>query len=410
MTTRFLIKITTLFLFLQAVLALSAKPNEKNENVFSLSDNDLLLNDMQGELLPLLLNNQITRTIADEAQYSSEEKGNTIQEIIANIKILSPRDLSFTGFTQEEAEKALIKLKNLVRSNIIYAVNLDVLKKIVTPRNFKIMIVDPKSIEGAIGSFDPNINQIEIAFLTYFTDETMRIALKDEFDHAAVCLMRKPRTGFNKDCVLHENFEDIEKAIIAGYKKISEYEHLLEDYLEAKKLDKTFKPSAQLNEFFNYLAPYELEHIHARRALEDHCKTLKYVPGTTAQNGVMFIPKHHIYLGRELNPRAVNIKLSYINPKEVIYDVQWYTDNNIISKAQAFFEDIRTWISRFKTDALYNNPGTLFNNRNAKKVSEKASHLAHLPPQLLHLYFDQYCQLISQDHQVKDYCTKLLPR
>ncbi|MBA2654009.1 MAG: hypothetical protein H0U71_02950 [Gammaproteobacteria bacterium] len=307
--------------------------------------------------------------------------------------VYTPIDYANFKISEGDYVKVCNDMIKMIRINLAYVLNTQLLKQLLKEHGIKITIVHPFFIGYNQGVYDYHTNTILIAWDQYFSNSEIRNVLKNEIHHMAVCIRNGGRT---ETCITPPTFKKLNKIIARGNKKINEYAEL-------------FRLGHQLKDLEAIIDQYEPMLFQLPVTVYDYNMLMETTSAKILEDGRIFVPKGEAPMAGEghYDKTLVNndfyIKLCQVDSDNIIYKICFAKDSSVNSKMTAFFID---WdIRQFHYVDGYGDSSFFKTNLN-NRVSEFASDLEELPKGLKELFYPKFCEIFSQFHNVDDYCSR----
>ena len=329
------------------------------------------------------------------------EKNPDLKKLIAETGIhYVEQDLESAGVTTEEFVKVFWKMVPMIRKNLIYAANPDVLKKVLSHPDHKIIIKPPTLMGDRVrGAYDSKHDVVYVVWDPRMTDAKLRSTLVDEYSTAATCAERRPRVGSSTECMYYPDSHKLNAALKEGYEKIDTYQKNFFNYLKNKISNADVKPNSYLKNFLSKMACYEPEVSEYRLTNEEHRKVLQQAGVKQREDGRLYVPA-----GTEVSGRSSAMELLadvIVREGGIIYEATYAMDESPKQKLRHFLVLWRKCLCLTDRIVIRNFMPVVFKGVLPKKLVLSLSFTVKI-----YNFFKTFCNLYSEFHHVEDYCDR----
>lgn len=331
-----------------------------------------------------------------------------LEDLVAKMPILLQCKAFEKGFSEQS--ESFVKMKQLIRKLIPYAIKNEILIKILKSPGFNIEIRLPNAITGERynGGYSYQENTIIIPLDDYnpATHGNLLNILSNELNHAAVCIKRQAQVGTTPECTNFPNAAVIKEAYEEGLKNLNE---AIEDFLNYQKAGGTLPPSSKVQHFLNTLEGYQPMLTQHSIDVKLHETIINHPAVQTLPDGRIFIPKGFIILGEDIEAaKDMDLYVEQVTKYDntVRYTISCNKDTSLISTANTFILYKRLMNTKHKSG--YSD--LVRKHGDSMRISELVSDVEMYPPKMQRLYFRKLCRFLSKFHEVDNYCSRsLLP-
>lgn len=329
-----------------------------------------------------------------------------LEDLVAKMPIVLQCKAFEKGFSEQS--ESVIKMKQLIRQLIPYAINNEILIKILKSPGFNIEIRLPNRITGKLfdGGYSSQENTIIIPLDDYnpATQGNLLNILSNELNHAAVCAKRRAQVGNSHECTSFPNIVTMAEAYEEGLKNLNE---AIEDFLDYQKSGSINPPNNKVQHFLNTLEGYQPVLTQHYIDVTLHETIINNPAVQILSDGRLFIPKNFMILGKDKEAaRDMDLYVEQVTKynNTVQYTISCNKDSSLISKAYTFILYRRLMNTQHKSgySELTRKHG------DPVRTSELVSDVEMFPPKMQRLYFRKLCRHLSQFHEVDNYCSRSL--
>lgn len=326
------------------------------------------------------------------------------------------------GLSSQAYVESCQELAIRIQRHIPYAINSEVLKRILSDSSFSIRIEtaevmfqrygDGSDDAPPRGVFEYISNTLIITWSDNVSDRELLQVLSNELNHAGVYAAQGNKQGAER--VLLSNGQDLVNVMEKGFQEIKRYQAIFEKYIASNSIF-TVMP-AELKALSKVLENYvPFAPFNARFSMAQHNGLLRQLKAEQKTTGIV---RSQEKIGRLLTPpgifpaeiikdaeRCVRFNPKYSKKDSyMFYKLSFPLGGSSLAKMKYFFLDMR--LMELMTSS-YTETGAFSKTHGISSfAAEIASNIEMLLPAVKEFFFKGFCEKFSELHQVDNYCTR----